>query len=88
MVWEWGCKKGPNYTRQDRLELQNANKDITAENRALENLQKIEYKGKVFVCEQKFGDYHKLSKEMDNYQHVFISALGLVSGVAVKEMLF
>ena len=76
-----------NKIQEMRQELSDANADINATNKALENLQKITYKGKTFTREPQTYDYYEPSDEMKDYLHLTVGVAGLVGGWGIHKML-
>ena len=56
-------------------------------NSALGALRKINYKGKTFTRRSELSDFYKPSKEMSEYQHMFMGGVGLASGVVLSRVL-
>ena len=77
-----------NKIQEMRQELSDANADTNATNKALENLQKITYKGKTFTREPQTYDYYEPSDEMKEYLHLAVGTAGLVGGWGIHKMLF
>ena len=76
-----------NRIQEMRQELSDANADINATNKALENLQKITYKGKTFTREPQTYDYYEPSDEMKEYLHLAVGFAGLVGGWGIHKVL-
>ena len=76
-----------NRIQEMRQELSDANADINAINKALENLQKITYKGKTFTREPQTYDYYEPSDEMKEYLHLAVGVTGLVGGWGIHKVL-
>lgn len=70
-----------------RQQLSDANADINATNKALDNLKKITYKSKTFTREPHISDFYKPSDEMEEYQHVVVGLVGLLGGWGVYKLL-
>ena len=77
-----------NKIQEMRQELSDANADINATNKALENLQKITYKGKTFTREPQTYDYYEPPDEMKDYLHLAVGVAGLVGGWGIHKVLF
>ena len=77
-----------NKIQEMRQQLSDANADINATNKALENLQKITHKGKTFTREPQTYDYYEPSDEMKDYLHLAVGIAGLAGGWGIHKMLF